>query len=99
MEIPNYWYGGIIQAISNWQIGLSIITELVCGFILPGRLIANSMQKRIYLDGTERDLSDQWAGLRSARFNAASILWRLIGPGRLLAKVDRSWNQIELELV
>ncbi|RIB06054.1 OPT oligopeptide transporter protein [Gigaspora rosea] len=32
---------GIINAISNWQIGLNIITELVCGFILPGRPIAN----------------------------------------------------------
>ncbi|RIB11196.1 OPT oligopeptide transporter protein [Gigaspora rosea] len=32
---------GIIQAISNWQIALSVIVELVCGFILPGRAIAN----------------------------------------------------------
>ncbi|CAG8719009.1 45676_t:CDS:10 [Gigaspora margarita] len=32
---------GIIQAISNWQIGLNVLTELVCGFILPGRPIAN----------------------------------------------------------
>ncbi|CAG8657400.1 6347_t:CDS:10, partial [Gigaspora rosea] len=32
---------GVINAISNWQIGLNVITELVCGFILPGRPIAN----------------------------------------------------------
>ncbi|RIB05858.1 OPT oligopeptide transporter protein [Gigaspora rosea] len=32
---------GIIQAISNWQIGLSVITEMVCGFILPGQPLAN----------------------------------------------------------
>ncbi|CAG8654930.1 14982_t:CDS:10 [Dentiscutata erythropus] len=32
---------GIIQAISNWQIGLNVIVEMVCGYILPGRPIAN----------------------------------------------------------
>ncbi|CAG8770942.1 32591_t:CDS:10 [Gigaspora margarita] len=32
---------GIIQAISNWQFKLNVITELVCGFILPGYPIAN----------------------------------------------------------
>ncbi|CAG8682857.1 9092_t:CDS:10, partial [Dentiscutata erythropus] len=32
---------GIIQAISNWQLGLNVLTELVCGLILPGNPIAN----------------------------------------------------------
>ncbi|RIB14300.1 oligopeptide transporter 6-like protein [Gigaspora rosea] len=32
---------GIINAISNWQIGLNVITEMVCGFLFPGRPIAN----------------------------------------------------------
>ncbi|CAG8685685.1 9482_t:CDS:10, partial [Racocetra persica] len=32
---------GIIQAISNWHLGLNVITELVCGFILPGNPIGN----------------------------------------------------------
>ncbi|CAG8774708.1 14378_t:CDS:2, partial [Dentiscutata erythropus] len=32
---------GIIQAISSWQIHLTIMTELVCGFLLPGYPIAN----------------------------------------------------------
>ncbi|CAG8674811.1 21086_t:CDS:10, partial [Racocetra persica] len=32
---------GVIQAISNQGIGLNVIAELLCGFILPGRPIAN----------------------------------------------------------
>ncbi|CAG8787172.1 2541_t:CDS:2, partial [Cetraspora pellucida] len=32
---------GIIQAISNWSIGLNVIVELVCGFLLPGNPIGN----------------------------------------------------------
>ncbi|CAG8532260.1 24732_t:CDS:10, partial [Gigaspora rosea] len=32
---------GVIQAISNNQIGLNVITEMVCGYVLPGRPIAN----------------------------------------------------------
>ncbi|CAG8502912.1 8915_t:CDS:2 [Cetraspora pellucida] len=32
---------GVIQAISNNQIGLNVLTEMVCGYILPGRPIAN----------------------------------------------------------
>ncbi|CAG8768512.1 12100_t:CDS:10 [Gigaspora margarita] len=32
---------GIIQAISNWQLGLNVMTELVCGLLLPGYPIAN----------------------------------------------------------
>ncbi|RIA91014.1 OPT oligopeptide transporter protein [Glomus cerebriforme] len=32
---------GIIQAISNNQIGLNVITEMICGYILLGRPIAN----------------------------------------------------------
>ncbi|CAG8839620.1 10091_t:CDS:2, partial [Cetraspora pellucida] len=38
--------------------------------------------KRSYLDGTENDPSGQWAGLNSAVFNTASIIWGLIGPAR-----------------
>ncbi|KAJ6617590.1 OPT oligopeptide transporter [Mycena sp. CBHHK59/15] len=34
---------GMIQAITNWQIGLNVITELLVGFILPGRPIAMMM--------------------------------------------------------
>ncbi|OZJ01695.1 hypothetical protein BZG36_05370 [Bifiguratus adelaidae] len=34
---------GIIQAVSNQQIGLNVITRLICGFILPGRPIANTI--------------------------------------------------------
>ncbi|CAG8595949.1 10242_t:CDS:10, partial [Scutellospora calospora] len=32
---------GIIQAISNWAIGLNVITEFVCGYLLPGYPLAN----------------------------------------------------------
>ncbi|CAG8815040.1 9808_t:CDS:2, partial [Racocetra persica] len=32
---------GIIQAVSNWQLGLNVMTELVCGFLLPGNAIGN----------------------------------------------------------
>jgi hypothetical protein len=32
---------GIIQALSNVQIGLNVLTEMVCGYMLPGRPIAN----------------------------------------------------------
>ncbi|CAG8481538.1 13434_t:CDS:10 [Dentiscutata heterogama] len=42
------WWGvllaialAIFMAISNWQIGLNVLTELVCGFLLPGYPIAN----------------------------------------------------------
>ncbi|CAG8775348.1 16301_t:CDS:2, partial [Racocetra fulgida] len=34
-------YPGVIQAISNNQIGLNVLTEMVCGYVLPGRPIAN----------------------------------------------------------
>jgi len=36
---------GMIQAITNWQIGLNVITELLVGFILPGRPLAMMMFK------------------------------------------------------
>ncbi|CAG8690431.1 8845_t:CDS:10, partial [Ambispora leptoticha] len=32
---------GVIQAISNNQVGLNVITEMICGYVLPGRPIAN----------------------------------------------------------
>ncbi|CAG8446884.1 11182_t:CDS:10 [Acaulospora colombiana] len=32
---------GVIQAISNNQVGLNVVTEMICGYILPGRPIAN----------------------------------------------------------
>ncbi|CAG8491960.1 2461_t:CDS:10 [Ambispora leptoticha] len=32
---------GVIQAISNNQIGLNVISEMICGYMLPGRPIAN----------------------------------------------------------
>ena len=31
---------GMIQAITNQQIGLNVITELVAGYILPGKPLA-----------------------------------------------------------
>ncbi|KAJ7768750.1 OPT oligopeptide transporter protein-domain-containing protein [Mycena olivaceomarginata] len=36
---------GMIQAITNWQIGLNVITELLVGFIIPGRPLAMMMFK------------------------------------------------------
>ncbi|KAJ7822431.1 small oligopeptide transporter [Mycena leptocephala] len=30
---------GMIQAVTNWQIGLNVITELLVGFILPGKVL------------------------------------------------------------
>ncbi|KAI9596935.1 OPT oligopeptide transporter protein-domain-containing protein [Syncephalis fuscata] len=36
---------GIIQAVSNNRIGLNLISEFVCGYILPGRPIANAAFK------------------------------------------------------
>ncbi|CAG8704121.1 2547_t:CDS:10, partial [Acaulospora morrowiae] len=32
---------GVIQAVSNNQVGLNVITEMICGYIFPGRPIAN----------------------------------------------------------
>lgn len=37
MVIPT----GVIQAVTNFQIGLNVLTELICGYMLPGRPIAN----------------------------------------------------------
>jgi len=31
---------GMVQAITNWQIGLNVITEFIIGYMLPGRPIA-----------------------------------------------------------
>ncbi|KAJ7083662.1 OPT oligopeptide transporter protein-domain-containing protein [Mycena belliarum] len=31
---------GMIQAVTNWQIGINVITELLVGFMLPGRPVA-----------------------------------------------------------
>lgn len=36
---------GMIQAITNQQIGLNVITELIIGYMLPGRPIAMMMFK------------------------------------------------------
>ena len=36
---------GIIQAITNQQIGLNVITELIIGYALPGRPVAMMMFK------------------------------------------------------
>jgi len=36
---------GIVQAVTNFQIGLNIITELIVGFMLPGRPIAMMLFK------------------------------------------------------
>ncbi|CAG8539472.1 20976_t:CDS:10 [Dentiscutata erythropus] len=127
---------GIIQAVSNWQLGLNVLTELVCGFGYPianvyfkayghisltqcllfvqdlklghymkipprsmfisqiwgtfvgiivnywtTNIVINT--KRSYIDGTEVDPTGQWAGLQPEIFNTASIIWRLIGPGRV----------------
>ena len=36
---------GMVQAITNVQIGLNVITEFVAGYLLPGRPLANMMIK------------------------------------------------------
>ena len=36
---------GIIQAITNQQVGLNVITELIIGYALPGKPIAMMMFK------------------------------------------------------
>ena len=36
---------GMIQAITNQQVGLNVITELIIGYALPGRPIAMMMFK------------------------------------------------------
>jgi hypothetical protein len=36
---------GMIQAITNQQVGLNVITELIIGFGLPGRPVAMMMFK------------------------------------------------------
>lgn len=38
---------GMIQAITNQQVGLNVITELIIGYALPGRPIAMMMFKVI----------------------------------------------------
>ncbi|CAJ0639565.1 2381_t:CDS:10 [Entrophospora sp. SA101] len=75
---------GVIQAISNNQVGLNVISEMICGYIFPGRPIANLIldAKRMFLDGTSRDPTGQWTGYRSQVFNTASIVWGLVGPAR-----------------
>lgn len=35
----------MIQAITNQQIGLNVITELICGYLLPGRPVAMMLFK------------------------------------------------------
>ncbi|KAJ7768532.1 small oligopeptide transporter, partial [Mycena metata] len=40
---------GMIQAITNWQIGLNVITELLVGFLLPGRPVAMMMSTYGYI--------------------------------------------------
>lgn len=39
---------GMIQAITNQQIGLNVVTELIIGYALPGRPIAMMMFKTWY---------------------------------------------------
>lgn len=36
---------GMIQAITNQQVGLNVITELIIGYALPGRPVAMMMFK------------------------------------------------------
>lgn len=36
---------GIIQAVTNQQIGLNVITELIIGYLLPGRPLAMMLFK------------------------------------------------------
>jgi len=38
---------GIIQAISNFQIGLNVITEFIAAYALPGKPLAN-MTFKVY---------------------------------------------------
>jgi OPT oligopeptide transporter protein len=38
---------GVIQAISNFQIGLNVITEFIAAYLLPGKPIAN-MTFKVY---------------------------------------------------
>ncbi|PBK84840.1 small oligopeptide transporter [Armillaria gallica] len=52
-SVPDWWYltftyvipVGMIQAITNQQVGLNVITELVIGYALPGRPVAMMMFK------------------------------------------------------
>lgn len=36
---------GIVQAITNWQLGLNVLTEYIVGYMLPGRPLAMMMFK------------------------------------------------------
>ncbi|OLL24788.1 Sexual differentiation process protein isp4 [Neolecta irregularis DAH-3] len=36
---------GLVQGITNTQIGLNVLTEFICGYMLPGRPLANVMFK------------------------------------------------------
>jgi len=38
---------GVIEAISNFQLGLNVITEFIAAYILPGKPIAN-MTFKVY---------------------------------------------------
>lgn len=42
---PTFIVAGIIQAVTNQQTGLSVITELIVGHMLPGKPIAMMMFK------------------------------------------------------
>src|SRR6185369_10844721 len=36
---------GVLEAVTNTQLGLNVITEMVCGYILPGHPIGNVVFK------------------------------------------------------
>jgi OPT family small oligopeptide transporter len=47
MILPIVWTVpvGIVQAITNWQLGLNVLTEYIVGYMLPGRPLAMMMFK------------------------------------------------------
>ena len=64
---------GMIQAITNQQVGLNVITELVIGYALPGKPIAMMMFKT--WGSIVRDLSRKWSLIHSANHILLCRLW------------------------
>ncbi|KAF9082474.1 hypothetical protein BGX23_012417 [Mortierella sp. AD031] len=100
---------GIVQAVTNQQPGLNVITEYVIGYLMPGHPIANVTFKaygyitnvqalqftqdlklghymKLPPGGFECDCGDCESGddgLVIEAFYSASMIWGVIGPGRM----------------
>ncbi|KAK8061347.1 hypothetical protein PG994_007713 [Apiospora phragmitis] len=89
MIIPIIWTVpiGIVQAISNIQIGLNVLTEFIIGYMLPGRPLAMMMFKNYgNIEGIcTEDQKDSYTCPQAGVFYTASVVWGAIGPARMFS--------------